>query len=415
MKIFNIPIRGPICELAETAPEFMRQRPAVLFYPVYKKTNSKGLCPIYCRITYCGQRADFSTGITCGPKDFNKGVLLASAPGHEIKSGELLLIENELQQIYLHLRVNGEAITSDKIKRAYQTPPQPVVPFFDLVIQYIDEKKDKVVAHNTIRTYEMRKRNIAKFFKEKKLLKVSPKEIRVETMCDFEKWMRAKNLSYIYINKHLQIFDKVMQKAFSKGLVQHNPMSGYEYSQDPPKQIIALTKEELKLLEGYKFVSEKLQRMAHLYIFGCYTSFAYCDMVNFDYTKHTRIIEGKIYIDKSRQKSHIEQLTPLFKKAKEILEIYQYKLPIISLQKYNDYLSEIADIIGIDKHLTTHTARKTFAMIGVEEGYTFDALAKMMGHRSTKYTENTYAKVTHRRIVLEMKYVNKNKGTRKAA
>lgn len=405
MKIVQLPSRGPISDLRETAPEFMRHRPSVLFFPVYKKTNSKGLCPVYCRITYLGARAEFSTGITVSKNDFSNGSLVITAPGFDHKNNELLYIESKLQEIYLHLRIKQEPFTAEKIKKIFLEPPRSVPSFYELVCEYVKNKRDKLPpGGSTESSYRVRLVNITEYFKKRNLLKAAPTDITTETIQDFENWMRGKGLAYVYINRHIaQVFNNTIKKAISKGILTYNVLSGYEYSHDPPKSIISLTKQELTLLEKKRFVSDKLQRVADLYIFCCYTSFAYCDLAEFNFKKHTRIIAGKRWIDKNRQKSHVEQITPLFAKAQEILKKYNYFLPVITLQKYNDYIKEVADILGIEKHLTTHTARKTFAMIRIEEGYTFDATAKMMGHKSSKQTENTYGKVTHTRIALEMK------------
>ena len=358
-------------------------------------------------------RAEFSTSIPVMKGDFCRGQLQKTAIGYDNKMSELMLIESDLQQIYLELRINKSLVTAERIKNLYLTPPPPTPFFSQLLEQYVADKIARVSVGGTKATYENRLNNISKFLKEKNLTKVLPTEIKADTIQDFELWMRDQKMSYSHLNRHIQLFESVIKKAISKGHIMYNVVSGYEYKKDPAKNIISLTKDELKLLEKKKFVSQKLQRVADLYVFCCYTSFAYCDLCDFDFTKHTRIIEGKIWIEKCRQKSHVEQITPLFTKAHEILIKYDYKLPVISLQKYNDYIKEIADILGIEKELTTHTARKTFAMLRIEEGYTFDATAKMMGHKTSRQTENTYGKVTHKRIALEMK--NKNTVHKKVA
>lgn len=62
-------------------------------------------------------------------------------------------------------------------------------------------------------------------------------------------------------------------------------------------------------------------------------------------------------------------------------------LPVISNQKMNDYLSEIAALCGIDKHITFHLARHTFATeICITQGVPIESVSKMLGHTNIKTT-----------------------------
>ena len=77
-------------------------------------------------------------------------------------------------------------------------------------------------------------------------------------------------------------------------------------------------------------------------------------------------------------------------------------LPVLSNQKYNEYLKEIANICGINKNLTTHTARHTFATtVTLGNGVPMESVSKMLGHKNLRTTQH-YAKVLDKKISDDM-------------
>ena len=98
-------------------------------------------------------------------------------------------------------------------------------------------------------------------------------------------------------------------------------------------------------------------------------------------------------------------------KAEVILNKYDgevFVFPRISNQRYNSYLKEIAVIVGIDKHLTTHMARKTFAStVLLYNDVPIEIVSKLLGHSSMKITQDSYGKVVQRNISEQMKKLTK--------
>ena len=93
------------------------------------------------------------------------------------------------------------------------------------------------------------------------------------------------------------------------------------------------------------------------------------------------------------------EMRVLLPKARAIWEKYNWKLPVLSNQKYNSYLQEIGNICGIDKQLHSHLARHTFATIMLNRGVPMVMISRMLGHTSTKITESTYAELLTKTIV----------------
>ena len=105
-----------------------------------------------------------------------------------------------------------------------------------------------------------------------------------------------------------------------------------------------------------------------------------------------------MYLKKQRTKTGVIYIIPLSSTAIEILERYDYSLPIISNQRYNSYLQEIAEICGIGKNLTSHIARHTAATLLLNSGISIDVVAKILGHSNTKMTQH-YAKLLDKTVI----------------
>jgi site-specific recombinase XerD len=126
-------------------------------------------------------------------------------------------------------------------------------------------------------------------------------------------------------------------------------------------------------------------------------------------------LDGKLWISRDRAKSGTEETVPLLPIALEIIDKYQDHpycvnenklLPVNSNQRYNAYLKEVADICGIDKHLTTHTARHTFATtVTLENDVPIETVSKMLGHKDIRTTQ-IYARMTKRKISNNMKVLH---------
>ena len=88
--------------------------------------------------------------------------------------------------------------------------------------------------------------------------------------------------------------------------------------------------------------------------------------------------------------------------AKDIILKYDYELPIISNQKMNAYLKEIADVCGISKNLHSHLARKTYATLLLNRGVAIEAVSKTLGHSNIRITQECYAHLLNKTIIDEV-------------
>lgn len=192
---------------------------------------------------------------------------------------------------------------------------------------------------------------------------------------------KMSNNTAIYRLKHL---NSVMIYCRDEDYIKTNPCK-VKFRKDK-LEYHPLTKEQLHILKTKKIDNIRLNHVRDLFILQCYTGLSYSDMATL--TKND--VKGDVII-KKRLKTKIQSVIPILDVTKEILEKYNYRLPILSNQKYNCYLKELGDICDIEQELHTHLARHTMATICINNGIDVNVIAKILGHSSSRTTLDIYA------------------------
>jgi site-specific recombinase XerD len=233
------------------------------------------------------------------------------------------------------------------------------------------------------------------------------KDLRFEFAKNFEFFEQTeKGLSINSSGKMIKNLKKVVTDCVNKDWLEKNPFLSYKVKHVDPK-IPHLTVEELKLIEEKEILIERLSLVRDMFLFSCYTGFAYIDVANLTLSHIKEGPDGKKWLVKNREKTDISERVPLLPIPISIINKYENHpkvkmdgklLPIPSNQKINAYLKELGDICGIKTRITFHIARHTFAStITLENGVPIDSVSRMLGHRSIKTTQ-IYAKVSDKKI-----------------
>ena len=184
------------------------------------------------------------------------------------------------------------------------------------------------------------------------------------------------------------------------------------------KSVVFLNQKELEKIENHSFHQSRLEFVRDLFIFCCYTGLAYNEMSRLENRHIINGFDGNKWIQMKREKTGKDIAVPLLPKACNIMVKYdsgyknKYVFPKISNQKINSYLKEIAVIIGIDKRVTHHTARKTFAStVLLYNNVPMEIVSELLGHSSMSITEDYYGKIVKKKVSEEinilMKKLNK--------
>ena len=184
-----------------------------------------------------------------------------------------------------------------------------------------------------------------------------------------------------------------------------------------------LTEEELQTLHNKEFQIGRLTQVKDIFLFSCYTGLAYIDAKNLTQTNIVIGIDGNYWIHTHRKKTDTPSHIPLLPPALEIIDKYKQNpksinddalLPVLSNQKMNAYLKEIAVCCEINKDLTFHIARHTFATtVTLSNNVPIESVSKMLGHKTLRTTQH-YAKILDSKVSNDMQVLfNRFKGENK--
>ncbi|MBS5908710.1 MAG: tyrosine-type recombinase/integrase [Dysgonomonas mossii] len=219
----------------------------------------------------------------------------------------------------------------------------------------------------------------------------------------FDKYMRDKKIGNISINKNHSLFNMYIKIAINKELIQKSPYDLFTPPKGKNNDPVFLTIEEVERIKNLSGLNEKLERTRDLFVFQCFTGMAYVDMQAFS-KNDIQILNGQEIIRSSRTKTDESFILLFLPEARKIAEKYNYNLPKISNQKYNDYLKLLIahPDININKKVTSHTARHTFATYLLNKGISLETVSKTLGHSSIKQTQ-LYARILSKKVIDDMK------------
>lgn len=397
----------------------------ILFLLQKVRLNKQNKCPIRCRITYLTERKEFSLGLFINPINWDSGKQLAkpSNEDNNFINAELSLIKNKINRAFLFLQVQAIEFDVEDIYKQYKgESTQKQVGIVEFYSSYLERLKKMIGKDFKQSTWE-KFNEILPAIKDYIFFKYQKKDISLNKLDyifieDFDYYLRTeKNNSQITINKKVQRIKKVIKTARKQKLLDYNPFEEHKPKQAKTK-IIFLTKDELDELKEKEFQSEILNKVRDCYIFCCYTGLGYSEMFSLKNSDLKKDEDGTLWIYKERQKTERAFSIPLiFSEPLEIIDKYnsesEYLLPRLSNQYFNRLLKEIAITLGINKKLTHHTARKTFATtVLLNNNIPIETVSKLLGHSKITTTLSYYAEVMPSKLKLDLeglrdKLVNK--------
>ena len=209
----------------------------------------------------------------------------------------------------------------------------------------------------------------------------------------FDQWLRSqKNKSDNTIHGYHKKVKKYTKLLWQLEMIPSDPYQYLKFPKGSNKERNPLTEEELLTMIDAEYTGH-LDHARALFIFMAYTGLAYCDMQVFNYHTMTEEREDYVYIDGSRVKTGAKYFTPILPPAMDVLKKYNYKLPVISNQKINDYCHVIEKDLKIKRPVTCHVARHSFAALMLSYGFPLEVVMKMLGHKNVRTTQ-IYAKIS---------------------
>ena len=395
---------------------------SILFYIRRTAINKQGECPISCRICVRGEREVVTTRIFTEPDlwDSKSGRII----GRSQKIIEQNRILNEMQvkltRHYYDMEMRHGIVTAEMVKNAYIGVTAKAESLIPIYKEFLEETKSLVGIQKSQKTYEKYERcyrRVVEFMKDKyHISDIALRDMKTMFLVDFEVYLATKKgCATNTIYKFLQLLRMPIVKAQRMGIVFKDPYQGYKMKKEFVDRGY-LKEEEVIKIASKEINIKRLDMVRDLFIFSCYTGLAYSDLANLKPENIQKMFDGKLWIITHRQKTKTNVNVPLLGPAERILMKYQDQLPegqllpVISNQKCNSYLKEIADICGIEQKLTFHLARHTFATtMTLGKGVPIESVSKMLGHTNISTTQ-IYARITNDKISKDMNDLANNLG-----
>lgn len=395
-----------------------RQTLSILFYLRRDKKKSDTEIPIYMRITVNGKRAEMAIHRFVNPEYWNNRSGTPRGSRNEIKqlNEYLSLQRSKAYHGQKSLIENGKPVTAIGIRNLVQglsDKQYTILETFSYHNKLMKEEVGAGFSPTTLTRYETTKSHIEAFIKyQYKTDDLYLTQLNHEFVTNLEHYFKTvKSCNHNTASKYIKNLKKIVNLAIKNDWLAKDPFKNFAATIKPVNRDY-LTEEELHKIENKKIEVSRLAQVRDIFIFSCYTGFAYVDVLNLTKENVTTGIDGEKWIFIKREKTSTKSNVPLLPNALRIIEKYKddpnciYRdrlLPILSNQKMNAYLKEIATLAEINKTLTFHLARHTFATtVTLTNGVPIESVSEMLGHKSIRTTQ-IYAKVIDRKVSEDMK------------
>ncbi|MGK7392845.1 MAG: site-specific integrase [Candidatus Cyclobacteriaceae bacterium M2_1C_046] len=392
---------------------------SILFWLQNHKISKKtGEAPISCRITVDGKRAEISTGKKLLPEKWNvnSGRMKGNSEEARILNQHLTKMYLKLEKIYDKLQDEEKYISSQTIKSIYQghhTKQHCLLELFKYHNEQIKAQLGQGYSAGTLERYETTYKHTKAFIEHHfKRDEYMLSELKYDFITEFEFYLKSvKKIGHNTTMKYLRNFKKIVLIAVKNEWILRDPFSRYQMSLKEVKKEY-LTKEELSEIYKKEIEVERLEHVRDIFLFCCYTGLAYADVKKLTPDHISKGLDGEYWIFVDRTKTGSSSNVPLLPVAHEIMKKYEDNpvvqnsgklLPVLSNQKMNAYLKEMATLCGINKNITFHMARHTFATtVTLSNGVSIETVGSMLGHKNLKTTQ-IYAKVVQEKVSQDMK------------
>ncbi len=356
---------------------------------------------LYVRIVVNGiQATDFSTGISCeiGTWDKKTKQIKGSSIKIEEENRRIEQIQNDLLRLYNDLRFQGVNVTAKMLKDLYTMGTLHSFEHLRLTTYYNSflSFHSAIVSTATLKGYKSRFALLREYLKSTKQQTVSIDQINPKWAMAFHRYILGRKCGLDYARRSLQTISNVIDFAVVQGDLENNPLKSLVFPRSPWKPIKYLTMVEVEQIQTCPYFDPRLQRVADCFLVQVFTGMSYNELLSFDPEKHLKTeADGQEWIMIPRGKTGTLSMIPVIEPAQNLLKKYGYRLPVITNQKMNDFIKEVAKVADIKNPflITTHVGRKTAGMFLLNKGLSLETVSKVLGHKSIKVTQTYYAEL----------------------
>ena len=385
----------------------------VVFYLRSNYVNKEGNTSVMLRIYLNNERLSLgSTGISVKSAQWDKEKERIKGRTTEALNTNLQLdnIASGLQSIFRRIEMS-DVVSLERIKSEFLGKKEEINTLMQLFEKHNGDVAQQVgvsVGKATLQKYNVCKRHFSEFLEEQyKRSDLKLTELTYVVIREFDLYLRTEvGQNPNTATKTMKTFKTITLLGQKMGVLLHDPFMNHRFHIEPVNRGF-LTDEEILLIANKDLGISRLELVRDIFIFSCFTGLAYIDVSNLT-PDHIVTLGDKQWIMTQRQKTSVETNVLLLDIPKAIIAKYGGKtyrngklFPMLTNQKTNSYLKEIADICGIKKNLTFHLARHTFATMSLSKGVPMESVSKMLGHTNIRTTQ-IYARITNKKIEHDM-------------
>jgi site-specific recombinase XerD len=324
-------------------------------------------------------------------------------------------LQAKVYEAHRLLSEQDELITAEDIKNKLIGKDKKVHMLIEIFKEHNRKMKElmgKEFSKGTMQRYEISLRHTQQFLSYYyKTHDIDIRKIDHQFISEYDFFLRSirkcENNSTV---KYIKNFGKIIRICLANGWLKADPFINYKGKIKTINRVF-LSEQEIQLIAHKEFGSSRLTQVRDIFLFCCFTGLAYADVKKLKRSHITKGVDGEQWIFTKRQKTDTRSAIPLLPFAISLIQKYvehplcvnnDIPLPVPSNQKMNEYLKEVATICGINKVLTSHIARHTFATtITLSNGVPIESVSKMLGHSSLKETQH-YAKILDKKVSEDM-------------
>lgn len=392
-----------------------------LFYIKRTKLLKNGDAPIYLKLTHNGSNTEFAINRSVDPILWNSAK--SQVNGNTSIARQLnQFMKNVEFELYEHLRLlkdQNATITCKSIRDSYLGILDNKKTLVSIFEEHNRDIKKLINIDISSETYSKYITGL-KYIKEFIIKQYHEDDLDIDIvnfsfLSQFESFLKVKkNLSHNSAMKYLSRLRKVIRIAHANRWIQFNPFTSFKLTYKKVDRGF-LTNEELRKLNETKLHHKRLEQVRDCFLFSCYTGLAHSDLKSLSLSDIVIGNDSNEWIRINRKKTGILSSIPLLDVTKELIIKYRENdycqatnliLPVLSNQKMNAYLKEIAVLCKIDKNLTSHLARHTFATtVTLNNDVPIETVSKMLGHSSIEMTK-IYARLLDKKVGNDMSKLN---------
>lgn len=370
--------------------------------------------PLFVRISAGERRIEFKIGRDVAPGSWNQTRCLCKgrSPKAQELNSYLELVRAKLLEIHNRLFREGADIDPMTIKECFLGSDERPKMMCEVFREANEGRREEYEHGDVVKATYQRWTRCADYLEEFFRLRFKSPDVPIKDVTsgmldDFERFLRTKkSCANNAAVRYMRCVKNVIQYALAHRLTDRDPFAGKKYRRTVVRREF-LTEPELRAIMKLDFTAlPRLDVVRDTFLFCCFTGLAFCDVRALMWTDISEDASGHVWIRKPRAKTGGLSVIPMLEIPMRIVRKYRehpavksagVALPVITNQKMNAYLKEIADLAGIRKHLTTHVARHTFASISLSNQVSIEVISKILGHSDIKTTQ-IYAKMQDQAI-----------------